>query len=191
MHKVAMRAPKSDAAESARQVFHAVLDADSGVEPVARTLAARGCGKLLDAGAVPLLGPCLSHVDEDVQAAAAAALERITAHRFDTGKAGAAAFGQWWAQNKGSERIPWVMSAFEAGNGIRLTPKTWRKAVRKLVSLVRKGGRISANARALIAHFTGYRAHRRNPRAMHRAYRRWLRRGGARKTPAAQLFATR
>ena len=164
-----------------REVFLRVLADREHAAEAARSAAAEGLGKTLDTTAVPTLAHALTDPAEAVQEAADAALERITYRTYGRGEPALESWRAWWEQNGEAGRAAWLRQAFAERHGIEVTRRGCARVVRKLVRLLRRArdSTMSFNTRALIADMTGFETSR--TRRVYRTYRRWLRRGGARK----------
>ena len=154
-------------------------------EPETRVLAVQGLARLLHLPATPVLGEALNDPSRAVRAAAAAGLRRVTNQSFAPGARGVARFRAWWQKNAQRARMDWVRDGFQRLFRLRFTPRAWQRSIRKLVGLIRGGGAVAFNARALLADLTGFEMKRGHfsDVQMYRFYRSWLRRGGAKRRP--------
>ncbi len=166
-----------------RDLLVAVLRDRQQTREGSREAAARGLGALKDPTTAPALIEALSDTANVVRSSAHRALKRLTQHDFGGDKSAIAAWREWHSQFRDRRRIDWLIAAFSKSARIPDPAKKCRTAVRKLVRQIRKGGDTAENARAVIAHLTGYQARRtlRGKKRTHRHYRRWLRKGGHRK----------
>ena len=168
--------------ERAAPVFARVLGDLRRARPETRALAAAGLGHLLYPPGVPELGRALDDPARPVREAAASALERITNHRFRPGPTGARECLAWWKAHHTEPRLTWVRQGFARYHHISLGTSHLRQPIAKLVALIREGGAVSFNARALIAEATGYHLAEEHFTSvqLYRFYSTWLRGAGLR-----------
>ncbi|MFT5434872.1 MAG: hypothetical protein ACI9OJ_005588, partial [Myxococcota bacterium] len=163
----------------------AILLADSEVRATTRALAAAGLGQMLHVSAIPTLIHALTDKAKTVRKASEGALLRLTNHGFGNGRRAVKRWRTWWKANARTSRMDWVAAGF-ASEGITPEEKRRLRDFKKLLKHIKKGGQRGFNARALIAHLTGYSIAQGHftDFQMFRFYRSWLKRGGWRKKPA-------
>lgn len=169
------------------------LIAASGLGPKTLADAVRGLGYLGSRAALPAAFPLLAHPRRAVRDAAETALRRITGHTRGTGATAVSGWRAWWTKHHRAKRIAWLRTALEERLRVTIDARRCTKAIGKMLPLIKRGGVGSENARALIRGLTGYstRPRRaRRARSLHRAYRRWYRRGGARKCKKSRALAS-
>jgi hypothetical protein len=145
-----------------------------GEPPAIRARLARGLGLMRHAAAVPVLVAALSERRE-VAVSAQEALLRITGRSFGAGKGAVAKWQRWWSANQEASRADWLKAAFSE-RGVKFDPKRPKRALSKLVGLMRKGGALAECAREVIRDVSGYSLKQEHytDRQMYRFYRSWL-----------------
>jgi murein endopeptidase len=168
--------------ERAAGVLVSALLPGSKLKPKSRALAAGGLGRLLHSPSILKLAEALKSRSSEIRIAASLALERITNRDFGLGNNAIRRWMSWWKKNKARTRMDWVRDGFASRFKIRVPKKRRRKSITKLVNLIRRGGPVSFNARALIYDETGFQRKQGHftDRQMFRFYRSWLRSGGYR-----------
>ena len=161
----------------AQGVFLAAL-MDSDRAPETRMAAAKGLARLGSEEAVLPLIEVLPTPHEALRASAEQALERITNHRLGADAAGYQAWKSWWDNRREEGRTMWLQRGFEEHLSVPIESTSCVRAIRALLPLIRRSGVERRNAQDLIGALTGYAP--RGTRRLHRRYRRWYRRGGAR-----------
>ncbi|MBT9558371.1 MAG: penicillin-insensitive murein endopeptidase [Myxococcales bacterium] len=145
-----------------------------GEAPGIRARLARGLGLMRHGPAVPALVAALIERREVAQSAQEALL-RITGRSFGAGKSAITKWQRWWSANQEAPRTDWLKAAFSE-RGVKFDPKRTKRALSKLVALMRKGGALSECAREVIRDVTGYSLKQEHytDRQMYRFYRSWL-----------------
>ena len=161
---------------AAKKLFRAVaVAADARAD--SRAVAAEGSAAACDRDAVAGLIECVASQESVVRDAATRALSRLTGQTMTSQDA----WNAWWKDNAKKTRAEWLADTFEDTLGMKLTPKTCRKFIGKLVPRVyAKRGSVAENAKDLIEALTGFRRDHRGQKRLKKLYRRWLRKGGAR-----------
>jgi murein endopeptidase len=139
-----------------------------------RVLAARGLATLAYAPAVPALIGSLNPSEPTLAGAALDALHRITNHDLGRGRRVAPKWRRWWRRYRDQSRMEWVRAGFIRSHDVRFRRST--QALKDLVELVRKGGAVGFNARAMIGELTGFTVAKEHFSSwqLYRFYKSWL-----------------
>ncbi len=145
-------------------------------QPRTRKLAAEGLGRIVHIEGVPALISAVADKDRSVRQAAADALLMITNHNFGVGRRSASRWRRWWRRNKDRDRLQWVRAGFARHHRIRVTRRGRVSVLQSLLPLVRAGGAVGFNARALFEQLTGFTMTQGHftDFQMFRFYRTWL-----------------
>ncbi len=176
------------ASESEQLLARLIHAGDTGSET--RMLATRGLGYLGSRAALPAMFLRFRDRNAKLRSATADALQRITGFSFGTGSKAEAQWNAWWQKHRRSQRLSWLWVAMEERLALSIDAIGCKKAIRRMLSLIKTGGIGSENARALIAGLTGFERKGKSARQLYRRYRRWYRKGGARQCRKSALLAT-